>query len=97
MHENEVPIRCATKFMNTESVKTDTTVALLWRELLARLSSHGYWLPDLGYLPCSWQGSVKVEYSQLVAAVGKQYIGGDMASYDGFTEGILTTYVPMLF
>jgi hypothetical protein len=61
------------------------------------LSSHGYWLPDLGCLGSSWQGSVKVESSQPVVAVGRPHIGGDVASFDGFTGGSHTTYVPMLF
>jgi hypothetical protein len=61
------------------------------------LSSHGYWLPDQSCLGSSWQGSVKVESSQPVVAVGRLHNGGDVASYDGLTGGNTLVYVPMLF
>jgi hypothetical protein len=64
---------------------------------IPQLSSHGYWLPYLTCLGSSWQGSVKVESSQPVVAVGRPHVGADVASYDGFTGGNPTMYVPMLF
>ncbi len=61
------------------------------------LSSHGYWLPSLTCLGSSWQGSVKVESSTSVVAVGRPHIGGDVATYGGFNSGSNAMFVPMLF
>jgi hypothetical protein len=73
------------------------TLSCTQTDSIPRLSSHGYWLPDLTCLGVSWQGSVKVESSMPVVAVGRLHNAGDVASYDGFTNGNTQVVAPMLF
>jgi len=44
-----------------------------------------------------WAGGVSVTSDKQVVAVGRPHIGNEIASYDGFTKGSTTVYVPMLF
>ena len=48
-------------------------------------------------LPTPWIGSVSITSDKNVVAVGRPHIGGEVASYDGFSSGALTAYIPMLF
>jgi len=48
-------------------------------------------------LPDGWVGGVSVTSDKKVVTVGRPHIGAEVASYDGFTQGSLTSYVPMLF
>jgi hypothetical protein len=80
------------KFYNSNG-----TLTCMQTDSIPRLSSHGYWLPDQGCLGSSWQGSMKVESSLPVVAVGRHHNGGDVASYDGFTNGNTQVVAPMLF
>ncbi len=72
--------------------KTDT---------IAPLASRGYWVPsetcDSGSLPSGWVGGVLVNSDQPIAAVGRPHIGAEVLTYDGFSAGSLTSYIPMLF
>ena len=45
----------------------------------------------------SWVGGVSISSDKKVVAVGRPHIGDEVASYDGFASGSLTSYVPMLF
>jgi len=45
----------------------------------------------------SWVGGVSITSDQNVVAVGRPHIGNEVASYDGFAAGSLSSYVPMLF
>ncbi|MGE5376038.1 MAG: C39 family peptidase, partial [Bacteroidota bacterium] len=40
----------------------------------------------------SWVGAVKVEANRNVVAVGRPHVGAEVASYDGFSSGSLTSY-----
>jgi hypothetical protein len=42
-------------------------------------------------------GGVSISSDKKVVAVGRPHIGDEVASYDGFASGSLTSYVPMLF
>jgi len=44
-----------------------------------------------------WAGGVSVTSDKQVVAVARPHIGNEIASYDGFTNGNTTVYVPMLF
>jgi subtilisin family serine protease len=48
-------------------------------------------------LPSPWVGSVSATSDKNIVAVGRPHAGVEVASYDGFSQGALTAYVPMLF
>ena len=48
-------------------------------------------------LPTPWIGGISITSDKNVVAVGRPHIGSEIASYDGFSAGALTAYVPMLF
>ena len=70
-------------------------------DIIAPLSSKGYWLPavicNTGSLPDGWVGGVVVTSNQPIVAVGRPHVGGEVMTYDGFSAGSLSAYVPMLF
>lgn len=45
----------------------------------------------------NWAGSASITSSQPVVAVGRPHVGAEVASYNGFASGSLTSYAPMLF
>ncbi|MGE5377513.1 MAG: hypothetical protein ACM3XO_20840, partial [Bacteroidota bacterium] len=47
--------------------------------------------------PTPWWGGVSVSSNKNIVAVGRPHIGAEVASYDGFAQGSLSAYVPMLF
>jgi len=70
-------------------------------DTVAALASKGYWVPsascDTGSLPAGWVGGVVVSSDQPIVAVGRPHVGAEVMTYDGFTGGNLSTYIPMLF
>jgi hypothetical protein len=60
-----------------------------------------YWVPtvtcDTGSLPDGWVGGAVVTSDQPIVAVGRPHVGTEVMTYDGFAEGSLTSYIPMLF
>jgi len=73
--------------------KTDT---------ISPLASKGYWLPsvtcDSGSLPTGWVGGVKIESEgQPIVAVGRPHIGSEVMTYNGFSSGSTSAFIPMLF
>ena len=50
-----------------------------------------------GPLPTPWIGGISIASDKNVVSVGRPHIGAEIASYDGFSSGALTAYVPMLF
>jgi hypothetical protein len=70
-------------------------------DTVAALASKGYWLPavtcDSGVLPAGWVGGVVVSSDQPIVAVGRPHAGAEVMTYDGFTGGSLSSYIPMLF
>lgn len=44
-----------------------------------------------------WSGGVSIGASQNVVAIGRPHVGSEVASYNGFGSGSLTSYIPMLF
>jgi hypothetical protein len=63
------------------------------------LASKGYWLPGLSAacLPDGWVGGVVVTSDKNIVANGRPHIAGEVMTYDGFSSGSLTSYLPMLF
>ncbi|MGE5377504.1 MAG: matrixin family metalloprotease, partial [Bacteroidota bacterium] len=52
----------------------------------------------VGYnIPASWAGSVAVTSDRNLVAVGRPHVAEQVMTYDGFTSGGLSMYVPMLF
>ncbi|MGE5376034.1 MAG: fibronectin type III domain-containing protein, partial [Bacteroidota bacterium] len=64
-------------------------------------ASKGYWVPtetcDTGSIPPGWIGGVIVTSSQPIVSVGRPHIGTQVTTYNGFTTGNPSSYVPMLF
>ena len=53
-------------------------------------------IPDTN-LPTPWVGGVTISADQNVAAIGRPHVGSQIMTYNGFSAGSLTAYVPMLF
>jgi hypothetical protein len=68
-------------------------------DTLAPLASKGYWLPSLSAdcLPDGWVGGVVVTSDMDIVAIGRPHIGTQVTTYNGFTSGSVSTYLPMLF
>lgn len=66
-------------------------------DTVSPLASRGYWLPSVGCLPDGWVGGVVVTSDQDIVTVGRPHIGAQVTTYNGFTSGGTTSYVPMLF
>jgi hypothetical protein len=54
-------------------------------------------VPPAPTVPAGWVGGVSISADQSIVAVGRPHVGAEVASYDGFPSGSLTSYVPMLF
>ncbi|MGE5376496.1 MAG: hypothetical protein ACM3XO_15670, partial [Bacteroidota bacterium] len=70
-------------------------------DTIPALSSKGYWLPtetcNSGSLNDGFVGGAVVTSNQPIVAVGRPHVGSEIMTYDGFTGGSLTSYIPMLF
>jgi len=70
-------------------------------DTIAPLASKGYWVPaatcDSGSLPAGWSGGVVVTSDQPIVGVGRPHIGTQVLTYNGFTGGSVSSYLPMLF
>jgi hypothetical protein len=66
-------------------------------DTISPLSSKGYWIPSDDCLPTSWVGGVVITSDVNIVAVGRPHIGSEVTTYNGFSNGSLTMYVPMLF
>ncbi len=64
---------------------------------IAPLSSKGYWLPTIGCLGTSWEGSVQITSTQNIVAVGRPHIGTEITTFNAGSTGSTTFYLPMLF
>ena len=59
-------------------------------------ASKGYWLPGT-CVPAGWVGGAVVTSDQNIVAIGRPHIGAEVMTYNSFSSGSLTSYVPMLF
>lgn len=72
-------------------------------ETISPLASKGYWVPSAtcnpgqGSLPAGWVGGVRVSSDQPIVTVGRPHIGAQVTTYNGFTGGSTSSFVPMLF
>lgn len=48
-------------------------------------------------LPDPWVGGVRIESDRSIVAVGRPHVGSEVLTYDNFSSGSLTAYIPMLF
>jgi len=44
-----------------------------------------------------WSGGVSIGSTQNIVAIGRPHVGAEVASYNGFSSGSTTSYIPMLF
>jgi hypothetical protein len=61
------------------------------------LASQGWWTPGVSCLPSGWVGSAVVRSNRNIVAVGRPHIGNEVMTYNGFSTGNTTSYLPMLF
>ncbi len=77
------------------------SVACAYSDTLGANASKGYWslsAPcNTGSLPMGFVGGVKVTSSQPILAVGRAHLGAQITTYNGFSGGSHSAYVPMLF
>jgi CSLREA domain-containing protein len=57
----------------------------------------GAYEQEIQSLSSGWVGGVKVEADRNIAVLARPHIGAEVTSYDGFSGGSLSAYVPMLF
>ncbi len=60
------------------------------------LASHGYWLPK-ECVPNDWVGGAVITSDRDIIALGRPHIGAEITTYNGFSSGSSSMYVPMLF
>ncbi len=73
------------------------TLSCTKSDSLAPLASKGYWLPAESCLPAGWIGSVVITSDQPVVGVGRPHIGTQVTTYNGFSSGSASSFLPMLF
>jgi hypothetical protein len=87
--------------LTIEYLNLDGTVACTYADTLGANASKGYWslsvTCDTGALPSGFVGGVKVTSTQNILAVGRAHLGTQITTYNGFSSGATTAYVPMLF
>lgn len=70
-------------------------------DTISALASKGYWVPsatcDSGSLPAGWAGGVVITSTQPIVAVGRPHIDTQITTYDGYSAGSSSAYLPMLF
>ena len=66
-------------------------------DTISALASKGYWVPGQTCLPAGWVGGVVVTSDQPIVAIGRPHIGTEVMTYNSFSSGSLTSYLPMLF
>ncbi len=66
-------------------------------DTIAPLASKGYWVPAQSCLPAGWVGGAVVTSDYPIVAVGRPHVGAQVMTYNGFSSGSLTSYLPMLF
>ncbi len=66
-------------------------------DTLAANASKGYWLPSEAGIPTGFAGSAKVTSTQNILAVGRPHIGSEVMTYNSFSSGSTTAWLPMFF
>ncbi len=67
-------------------------------DVIAPSAAKGYWVPSETCLPTGWVGgAVVTSVDSPIVTVGRPHVGTEVMTYDGFTSGTLTAYLPMLF
>jgi hypothetical protein len=94
----------ATANVTIKYYKTDGTLTCTDTDTINSLASKGYWLPTLSAteclpagLPDGWVGGAVVTADKNIVASGRPHVGSEVMTYDSFSEGSLTSYLPMLF
>jgi len=60
------------------------------------LASKGYWMPAECVFQ-GWVGGAVITANRDIIALGRPHIGTQITSYNGFAQGSMNMYVPMLF
>ncbi len=87
--------------LKIEYLNLDGTVACTDNDILGANASRGYWslqvICDIGSLPMGFVGGVKVTSTEDILTVGRPHLGEQITTYNGFSGGSSSAYVPMLF
>jgi hypothetical protein len=87
--------------LKIEYLNLDGTIACTDNDTLGANASRGYWslqvVCDIGSLPMGFIGGVKVTSTEDILAVGRPHLGAQITTYNGFSDGSTSMYVPMLF
>jgi sugar lactone lactonase YvrE len=82
----------------------DGTLTCTDTDTIAPNTSKGYWLPTLSAVEClpaglpdGWVGGVAVKSTTPIVTVGRSHVGTQITTYNGFSAGAATAFVPMLF
>ena len=73
------------------------TLTCTVNDTVASFAAKGYWLPGVSCVPANWVGGVVVTSDQPIITVGRPHIGSQITTYNGFSAGGTSSYVPMLF
>ena len=94
-------VTSSTANLTIQYLNLNGTVACTVNDSLAPRASKGYWSLSVtcntGNLPMGFVGGVKVTSTQDILAVGRAHLGAQITTYNGFSGGASTAYVPMLF
>ncbi len=66
-------------------------------DTLAANASKGYWLPSEAGIPTGFAGGAKINSLQNILAVGRPHVGAEVMTYNGFSSGTSTAWLPMFF
>jgi hypothetical protein len=66
-------------------------------DTVAPLASKGYWIPSQSCLPSGWVGGAVITSDYPIVTVGRPHVGTQVMTYNGFSSGALSAYLPMLF
>jgi hypothetical protein len=87
----------ASATLSVDFISDAGTVVHTVNDTLPANASKGYWLPGISGLGASFVGGAKIISDQPVLAVGRPHIGAEVMTYNGFTAGATTAYLPMFF
>ncbi len=86
------PANISVEFYNQDGISIYT-----FTDSIQPLASKGWWLPGLSSLPDGWVGTAVIRSNRSIVAVGRPHIGSEVMTYNGFSSGNTSSYLPMLF
>lgn len=90
-------VSTASASITIQFINSDGAVVYSKNDTLAASASKGYWLPSEAGIPSGFAGSAKITSTQNILAVGRPHIGSEVMTYNGFSDGAATAWLPMFF